>query len=1144
MPFSAYVIPGPERHGLSIDNLRVRETPLLLPWRWCPLVRKMVMVMKLTAVFLLAFTLHLSARTYSQTVTLSFKDAPLSRVFSAIQKMTGYTFTYFMEDVAGYKASFRVSGATIEETMQVCLKGVPLTYVITEGNKNISIRKSVAMDKEAESLPGQEVNGQVDDEDGSSISGATITVKGTKQVIAADSKGRFILTGLDENAILVISCVGYETMEMPLKGRAQISVKLRRKSGPLDEVEVIAYGTTTERYSTGNVNTVSSKEIEEQPVTDPLLALEGRVPGLLITQSTGFANSGVTVRIQGQNSINNGNDPLYVIDGVPYISQLLPTLNYILGTSGGSNSSNSSSGNPMSFINPFDIESISILKDADATAIYGSRAANGAILITTKKGKAGLTKVDINLQDGCGSVPHFIDLMNTPQYLQMRHEAFALDGLTPGPTDYDVNGFWDSTRSINWQKTLIGNIAQYTNAQASVSAGTANTQFLVGAGYHRETTVFPGDLADQKGSLHFCVNHVSSNQNFRLQLTGSYMADNNRLIATDLTGVAQTLAPDAPPIYNKNGTLNWAPDANANSSWENPLSNYLEKYNNQTNNLTSNALVSYQLMSGLNIKSSFGYTNLQSNEVQIIPSAALAPEDRPFFHGQASYGNSNINSWIIEPQVDYNRKVSRGKLDVLVGSTINQQNSNGEHFKGKNYTSDLLLYDIADAASISANSITSTIYRYNAVFGRINYNWQNRYIIDLTERLDGSSRFGSANQFHDFESAGAAWIFSDEDVFRKNLIFLSFGKLRASYGTTGNDQIGDYQFLNQYSTIGVPVAYQGVTGLQPNGLPNLNLQWEETRKLNFAMDLGFLKDRIILNINYSRNRSSNQLLPYALPIFTGNSSIEENFPATVQNTNWEFMISIINVKSRNFRWSSSINLTLPQNKLIAFPNLDSSSYAYSYVIGQPVSIIRTFKYLGVNSTTGVYQFASSQGMTSSPNAPVDQNVLVNTLPKFYGGFQNSFNYKGFQLDVLFQFVKQTGYYPLFGNYPGYFSSNGGGNSGNQPGSLLSNNWKQQGDVALIQRFSTGFSYAQAFSDAETSNAAFTDASYIRLKNVSFSWQLPHNWDKSAHLQNAQLFVQGQNLLTITKFPSLDPESQGTTTLPPLRVITIGVQITL
>jgi TonB-linked SusC/RagA family outer membrane protein len=1109
--------------------------------------------MILAAAILLAGRLKASAGEHSQKITLSIKNAPLEKVFEEIKQQSGYYFWYVNDILKGTRnVNVRVKDATIEEAMDACLKGLPLSYQIVE--KLVVIRRKEQV-SEAESSRGlpldtTTINGQVLNDKKDPVPGATVTVKGAKRGAVTSETGVFSIANVAPDATLVISSVGYQTQEIKVMDRSSIVITLKTQIGALDETVVIAYGTSTKRMLTGNISRVSAEEIQKQPVNNPLLALEGRVPGLFITQNTGVPGGGVTVRIQGQNSISelNGNDPLYIIDGVPYVSQMLSTTTGgsvgegILRRSGGPPSSGG--GNPLSYINPADIESIEVLKDADATAIYGSRAANGAILITTKKGKEGPVRVDVNVQHGWGRVARKLDLLNTPAYLEMRREAFRNDNAVVGPTDYDLNALWDTTRYTDWQRELIGHTAQYTDITLSASGGGANTQYLIGSTYHRETTVFPGGFSDRKGSVHFSINSASVNRKFAVQLSGNYMIDNNRLPGTDLTEKALWQAPNSPALYNQDGTLNWALTPEGTSSWENPLAQLQRTYQNRTNSLVSNAILSYRPFPNFEIKSSFGYTNLQTNEIDVIPLTSWPPEFQSLLGSSLRLGfftNSNINSWIVEPQASYTHTIGKSKLNILVGTTIQQRNSNGQWLLGSGYNSDLVLKDIRAASSITVINTDAAVYKNNALFGRLNYNWEDKYILNLTARRDGTSRFGTENQFHNFGAVGAAWIFSQHDFIRENVSFLSFGKLRGSYGITGNDQIPDYLFMNLYLPTAAGVPYQGEQGLEPIRLPNPYLEWEETRKLQVGIELGFLKDKILFTANYVRNRSSNQLLEYQLPSSTGFGAITSNFPATVQNTAWEFQLNSTNVSSAAFNWNSSLNLTIPKNKLAAFPDLANSSYVDLLVVGEPLGVQKAYRFMGVDPATGIYQFADDEGKpTSTPNPLTDRTVLISTLPEFYGGFQNSIRYKGFQADFLFQFVKQRawGNY-IFRNIPGRFI----GGVGNQPVGVL-DRWQKPGDNTTIQRFSQDESLNTAAGNFGSSDYASADASFIRLKNVSLSYEIPEKWRQKARLQQCRIYAQGQNLLTITDFPGLDPENQSSSTIPPLRVWTIGLQLTL
>ena len=1106
--------------------------------------------MKLTIFLLFIGFMQVSAISLAQTVTLAATNAPLSSVLTQIKRQTGYDFAISGKVIDQAKpVTINVKNGKLTDVLKKIFEGQPLDYSIEDRSMVISIKQPGFLDKlkNALSFNQSDVTGIVVDEQNRPIAGATVIVRGASNGHFTNADGVFHLKNVEDNAILVISFIGYQKQELPAHADMG-KIKLVVATSTLDAVQVIAYGETSQRLTTGNITSVSAKDIENQPVADPLLALEGRVPGMFITQANGVPGSTVTVRIQGQNSLLSGNDPLYVIDGVAYISQLPPNLGGAIWPGGAATLNGPVAGSPLSYINSADIESIEILKDAEATSIYGSRAANGAILITTKKGKAGKTMISANVQDGYGHITREVPQLNTQQYLAMRNQAMANDGLTASADPADPGyapdlKIWDTKSYTDWQKVLLGRNSHYLDGQASISGGTESTQFLVGAGYHRETTIFPGDFADQKASMHFSLNTSSDNKKFKLQLSGSFLNDNNQLPQTDPTFLASFSAPDSPPLYNQDGSLNWALNSLGSSTWTfgNPVAYLLKTFSNKTNNLGGHALVSYQLLTGLQLKSSFGYTNIQIDQITTNPLSALEPARRPRLQNSANYLYANENSWIIEPQLNYGKNIGQGKLDVLAGLTLQRQNMISDNYRGVNYYTDLQLTDPA-AAQQTYPSATASQYNYSAIFGRINYNLNDEYLADLAVRRDGSSRFGPEKEFHNFASAGLAWIFSKESLVQKALPFLSFGKIKVSYGSTGNDQIGDYRFLTQYAYL-PGYSYQGNLGLATQGIPNPYLQWELTKKANIGIDLGFFKDRLLISGNYAINRSSNELLPYPLPVIAGYNSILENLPATVQNKSLEFTITSINFKTKDFNWTTNFNLTIPTNKLIAYPGLATSSEANTYSIGQPITILKVAKFDGVNPADGNYQFIDRNGeVTEYPDVfgtPSDAIATVNTAPKFYGGLQNTVSYKSFSFEFMLSFTKQIGANDIFGG-----SDPGGFDSGNQPTSILNNVWTRPGDHAAVQKFSqTGSNFLQYFY-AVNSDAAYSDASYIRLKNASLSWKFPGNVCRMLTISNARLYIQGQNLLTITKYKGMDPENSGlfgNQFVPPLRVITLGIQ---
>lgn len=1074
--------------------------------------------------------IQVTASSKAQTITISKQNTSIAAVFEEIMMQTDYDFSYSEQQLSKVgRINISVTNASITDVLDKCFQGQPLTYSIRGKNIIIQTKKTSPIQRLVDTYSNIDIRGIIVDETGLPLVGATVKVKGTTISVSTDSLGRFSIEDAAEDAVLILSFIGYQTKEIPASPNLG-TIILNIVSGDLKEIEINAgYYTVKDRERTGSISRITSEQIEKSPVNNVLQALQGQITGMQITQQTGVAGGGFTVQIRGQNSLrntstDNGNQPFYVIDGVPY-----PASN--LGTSVGTSIVNQIS--PLSSISPNDVETIEVLKDADATAIYGSRGANGVILITTKKGKPGKTMVNLNAQSGIGQVAHMMKLLNTEQYLEMRAEAFKNDNTTPGTTAYDLNGAWDKNRYTDWQKELIGGTSYQTNINGSISGGSESTQFLFGGSYYNESSVFPGDFGYNKGNAHFNLNHQNTNKKLLISFTGSYGSDKNSQPFVDPTSEAIRLSPNAPEIYKTDGSLNWQ-----NSTWVNPFGNLRNAYTNRTNNLVANSNVSYEIFQGLKLKTSVGYNNLQIKEFGSQPISAKNPAITTST-GTSRFGSGNNTTWIIEPQIEFQKNFKNGVFNTILGSTFQETQQDKQAIAGTGYTSDALLQNIRSAAGLVVLSNEQTQYRYNAIYGRLNYTFKNRYIVNLTGRRDGSSRFGEGKRIGNFGAVGIAWIFSKEWFFEK-IPFISFGKLRSSYGITGNDQIPDYGYLNTYSSTAV---YQGATALIPNRIANPDYSWEENKKYQIAVELGMFENRLSFEAEWYRNRSSNQLVGYSLPLITGFPSIQYNLPATVENTGFEFRLDAKILSHSMFRWNSSINFTIPENKLLAYPNIESSSYANTYEVGKSLFQIKRNNFIGVNSNTGIYEFVDRNNNNVGTDI-ADKEALKKLGQRFYGGFQNSFQFKGLELNVLFQFVKQNGI-----NYPfgGAFSS--------PPGALTNqleivmNRWQNPGDQTSIQKFTQDFSsptytaYVTA-SNPTAGDNAIEDSSFIRVKNVSLAYQIPENWYRKLRFSSLKLYMQAQNLYTITNFRGFDPEMPSATSLPALRVLTMGVQINL
>lgn len=967
--------------------------------------------------------------------------------------------------------------------------------------------------------PSIEVTGQITDGT-SPIPGATVLIKGEQRGTVSDFNGHYKITAQPTDT-LAISYIGYATVEEPVSNRTSINIQMKEDATTLREVVINAgYYSTTDRERTGSIAQVTAKDIEKQPVTNPLAAMQGRMAGVAISQTTGAPGGGFDIQIRGVNSLRAaGNDPLYIVDGVPFSSQSLGDIQ----TSGGIFAGVSS---PLNSINSADIESIEVLKDADATAIYGSKGANGVVLIKTKRGKEGKTRVSINSYSGIGNVTRTMNMMNTQQYLAMRREAFENDGITVLPPNaYDVNGTWDENRYTDWQKELIGGTAYFNNLQAGLSGGSAGTQYLLSGTYRRETTVFPGEDAYDKIAIHSNVTHRSHDDRFNLSLSVNYAFDKNSIMANDLTSQAYRLVPNAPALYDENGELNWE-----GGTFENPLAASNGRYQNLTANLIANSVIAYKVLPNLELKTNLGYSDTRLKESRTLPSSIYNPV---YGVTPASailmLNHGDRSSWIVEPQLNWTRPWGDHKLDVLLGTTFQSQKSNRLSQMGMGFASDHLTHSLGAASTVQVTGDQMTEYNYQAVFGRINYNFAGKYILNLTGRRDGSSRFGPGNRFANFGALGAAWLFTNEQWMQGQASWLSFGKLRGSYGTTGSDQIGDYQFMDTYFNSGN--LYNGVTGLQPTRLFNPNFGWETNKKLEFAAELGFVQDRVFLTAAWYQNRSSNQLVGIPLPATTGFSSVQANLDAVIQNTGFETELRTVNIRNTNFSWVTTFNSTVPKNKLLRFEGLEGSTYANAYEIGESVNILKLYSYVGIDPETGTYLFEDFDG--DGQISSTDRQHIQDLSQKWFGGLGNQISYKNWGLDFLFQFVKQEGrnYLSLIGI----------------PGAMLNmpvaatNHWPANTIDPEIQSYTTGANGAalNAYFRYRDSNAAFSDASFIRLKNINLSYKLPAEGFKNI---SGTVYLQGQNLLTFTKYRGADPENQSFSYLPPLRQWALGLQL--
>lgn len=1131
--------------------------------------------MKLTTFLLTAAFIHAHAASMAQNVTISGRNLTLKQVFIAIKKQTGYV----LFNQKGVLADARpVSLSAVDQPLQTVLNDVfknqPLEYVI-EGKTILVSRKLPAVPSVQPAAPSAiaviPVKGFIRSADGQPLAGVNIVITGTNKGTTSVANGSFSFDA-DAGDVIKVSAIGFAPLIVRFTGSnfqvispdkfnkgknvvllssqeegassegvsklisgnpAALIIQLAISTSPIDAVQVTAYGTTTKRFNAGNITTITSKEIEKNPVNNVLEALQGKVPGLFIQQVTGQPGGAFTVRMRGSANLTTGaTQPLIIVDGVRYPGSTLPlstntaygTQNFLQGGSG------------LNYLNPNDIESIDVLKDIDATAIYGSSGAYGVILISTKKSRSAKQSFNANIYTGVSVNGQTPTLLNTDQYLMLRREALANDKLDIPAGDNDLNGTWPTDRYTNWRKEFMGKSAATSNVNLSYSGGAQNTTYLISGSLRNIGNIQRHSGSNKDGSLRFALNTGTTNDKFTLGITGTYLSSKNDMVPYDFSVSALT-PPNAPPAYNKDGSINWASIGNdLNSSGT--ASNANRLYKNVTNNLLANATLTYRPIKKVTLRSIFGYNTIQGKELIGYPTSVFNPTNTQAATQTVGILHQfNTRSFTISPYGEFNTLIGKkGDLSVKLGGELNNQVNYFDDITGTGFPSDALLNNPSAGSTVTTN-YNLTEYRSIGMYGIIKFVWDSKYIIDINTRRDGSVKFGPGRRIGNFGSAALAWIFSEEKLISDHLPWLSFGKLRVSSGVVGGDAIGDFRYLGLYNVIGG--TYDGKVGLTPSSLPNPVLNWERNFNSEAGLELGFLNDRIMTDFSYYYNRAGNQLLGQPLSSVTGYTSYTLNSDALIRTSGLEISVSAINIKKKNFTWSTRFNISVPQSKLLRLPS--QSNQNSNLVLNKPVTGVLLYKYNGVNPETGNYSFTDAKGNVSDFTGGLvqaDKTEFVDLAPKYFGGLQNSFTYKRLTLDFSFNFTSRTGKNFLGQTaFPfGLYGLNGA--------AIWLRRWQQPGDITDIPKLSTQFTSIFRQTLLQNSTGGYSDATYARLQNVSIRYSFSPEVNKMLHLKNLSVYLQGQNLLTISKFDGLDPENLNAGVIPPLRVFTTGINVTL
>jgi TonB-dependent starch-binding outer membrane protein SusC len=940
--------------------------------------------------------------------------------------------------------------------------------------------------------------------DGLSLPGVSIVVKGTSTGTTSNIDGKFELNAPSDATYLVFSFIGMKTQEIALNGRSVVDIAMELETLVVDEVVVVGYGTKLKRDLTGSISKVQGKDIQNIPVPTFETAMQGRTAGVFIENSSGKLGEGMRIRIRGTSSISADNQPIYVVDGMVVTSQ-------------SQGASINSPTNPMSDINPNDIESINILKDASAAAIYGSRAANGVVLITTKHGKAGKTVISVGYQTGISGPTHKVDMMNAAQYRKYFTEVFtrsygsevdALDALNSDIPYF--SGYFDGTKTIlyntNWQDEAFqkGSLNQF---EVSATGGNEKMQFFTGLTYNDQAGILLGNHMKRiSGRLNIdnqATKRLKVGMNLGLSRNESHRVPSDNSFSNPLQMIA------LPPVQPKYDPLN-PTELFKQTLYENGL--IPAKYNTDKTVVFRNIgglYASVEIIPGLVWRSEVGIDLLMQREDNYLSRKTV--DGSPT--GYADSRTVQVANMSTDNYFTFNKDFSTNQnIEVVGGITYQQSNTSTNWISARGFPSDRYK-TIANATEATYISASETGYRYMSYFSRANYKLMDKYLLTVSGRMDGSSRFGRNNRYGFFPAASVGWIISKES-FLSNLQFISFLKARVSYGQTGNSEIDNFASLALYTGNN----YTGTPGITPSQLASPDLRWETTAQTDFGIDYGFLDNRISGEIDVYYKKTSDLLLYKDIPATSGFTSYYKNV-GSLENKGLEFVINTNNLTG-TFQWSTSFNLGFNRNKILNIdgPSIEAGNTRQGNnmaMVGQPLGVFYLPKYAGVDPANGdaLYYTDKTNKTTTNDYDQAQFQIVGDPNPDYYGGISNSFTYKGWEFDFLFQFVVGNDIYKSFG----LWAQSNGWNEDNQT-TDQANGWKEAGDKTSVPRGDWDIQ-----NGSKPSSRYIEDGSYLRLKSLNFSYTLPKKVTERINVSDLKVYVNCSNLLTFTKYTGWDPE---------------------
>ena len=950
------------------------------------------------------------------------------------------------------------------------------------------------------------VTGVILSEKNEGLIGATVKLKGTGTGGVGDLDGKYTIVNIPVGEqTFVISYVGYTPKEIKIDIKEgeniQPAIILKEDKMLLSEVVVVGYGTQVKHDMSSSASSVKAADLQDKPVYNFSSALAGEAAGVNVTTDNGAAGASTTVRIRGTHTLSSGADPLYVIDGVQIVA---------FDISSSSNAGYNTS--PLSSINPSDIESIEILKDAAATAIYGARGANGVIIVTTKSGKEGKTKIDFSYNAGITTPAHVISLLNGKQYAQLYQEAYRNDSLAhvPGAVNFQ-NRFRfspDSAANTNWLDQVL-RVGYYQDANVSVSGGNAKTTFFTTLGIRDEKTFLKAN-AFQRVSFRTNITHTASKY-FDFGANVSLTRTQNDYVSTSYTGglgAAQSSMLPIYPVYNRDGSYNFAGGTN-------PVTQInLDKQQGVTWRTIDNVFANIHFLKNFTFHNEFGIDMINLMEEFYYPPAVF----NNLYNGNATDRRDFYFTYNYTGTLDYKKDFN--------------ENHGFEALVGANSTATIEKYSYIFATGLNNPALTQTQnavidstvgkagtgrqYNFVGFFGRLNYKYKNRYLFQVSLRADGSSRFAASNRYGYFPAGSLGYVMSEEAFFKKQKV-MSFLKIRGSSGLVGNAEFqSDFAY---YSTFSTP-SYAGQNGYAPTNTSVSDLSWESTWKNDVGIDFGFFDGRLSGLVDYYYENTYRLLVQqYPLSPSSGYSNVTLN-KGTIQNQGVEIQVTSYNMANKSkFQWKTSANFALNRNKVT-----DLGGVAQEYgtgpnrnraIVGYPVGVYWLAQYAGVDPNTGspqIYDFSGHKIAATQTSVETYAKPMGRPSPLFSGGITNTFSYKGLELTVLLTYSYGNQIYDDGGKYQSFSLSHGY----NQTTDILAR-WQKAGDITNIPKLST-VNY-----DNMNTSLFLHDASYLKIKNITLAYSLPSSVLSKMKMRKFRIFVSVQNAATASPYKGWDPE---------------------